>query len=333
MGLGCFPETETRAIIARAAAFLTERYSVPSGAFIHSFDGAGRPRNEQSDLYTQAFALFGLANAYAVSPEAAYKRRAISLADYLQRERRASDGGYTEIDNGRFVLRSNPHMHLFEAAIAWMRIDADPRWKDLASEILDLCLTKFIDPESGALCEYFSAGWTPARTGGHFVFEPGHHYEWSWLMTLYEESTGLDLGPVRVRLFQIGETRGLSPEGNAYDEVWSHAVPKKKSSRFWPQGERTKSAVRMGTHAAKDEQAPFARAADEAFESLSRFLQTPMPGLWRDTLLETGHFREEPTKASSLYHIINACDEYIALRPSLSTSEQPFVDVPAPDKG
>jgi mannose-6-phosphate isomerase len=320
MDMGCFPEARTRAVVARAAAFLIERYSAPSGAFFHSIPSASKPGNEQPDLYTQAFALFGLANAYAAAPEASIKRRALALVDYLRRERRAPGGGYTELEDGRFVLRSNPHMHLFEAAIAWLRADEDPRWKELAAEILDLCLTKFVDPETGALCERFAGDWTPERTDGRFVFEPGHHYEWSWLITLHAESRGLDATQVPLRLYRIAEARGVSPGGDAYDEVWSDGVPKKKSSRFWPQGERTKSAARLGAHAPDGEKPGFARSADMALESLSRYLQTPEPGLWRDTLLENGQFREEPVKASSLYHIINAIEEYAALRPGLTSS-------------
>jgi mannose-6-phosphate isomerase len=209
-------------------------------------------------------------------------------------------------------------MHLFEAALSWMQADTDPRWKDLAEEVLELCLSRFIDVESGALCEQFGKDWRPRRTDGNFFFEPGHHYEWAWLMTLYEEATGRDLRSVRHRLYQVSETCGLSPCRNAMDEIWSHSVPKTKSSRFWPQCERIKAAVRFGAHAPKNQQATFALASDEAMDALSKFLRVPLPGLWRDTLLESGEFREEPAKASSLYHIINALHEYRLLRPSLN---------------
>ena len=211
----------------------------------------------------------------------------------------------------------NPHMHLFEAALAWMQADPDPRWKELAEEVLNLCLTKFIDPDSGALCEYFEKGWKPVRADGQFLFEPGHHYEWSWLMMVHEELTGRDLSRARTGLFLLAEKHGLSPERFAFDEVWSGGGPKKRSSRFWPQGERVKAAVRLGSRAPENERAGYALAADDALAALLRFVQTPTPGLWRDTLLETGQFREEPAKASSLYHIINALDEYITFRPKL----------------
>ncbi|MBI3289039.1 MAG: AGE family epimerase/isomerase [Elusimicrobia bacterium] len=313
--LGACPAARARVIVARAAARLIDRYSLASGAFIHSLGTDGSPRGKP-DLYTQAFALFGLANAYAVSPDEALKRRALAVLDYLQRERRALSAGYTEFEGDELVLRSNPHMHLFEAALNWMQVDPSSCWSDLAGEILHLCLGAFIDPDTGALCERFQAEWKPERVDSRFFFEPGHHYEWSWLMTLHQELTGSPC-PSAGRLFQIAEKAGLNPDGFAWDEVWSHGVPKKRSSRFWPQGERVKAAVRLGVHAPQTEQVAYARAADQALDALLRFLETPTPGIWRDTRLESGVFREEPAKASSLYHIINAIDEYVALRPRL----------------
>ncbi|MFI5363038.1 MAG: AGE family epimerase/isomerase [Elusimicrobiota bacterium] len=316
--LGFIPENAAREIVGRAAGHLVDRYSVPSGAFIHSVDVAGKPHSERLDLYTQAFGLFGLANAYALLHDEGLKKRASALAAYLSRERRAPDGGYTELENGAMVYRSNPHMHLFEAALAWKAVDPDPRWKTLADEVLELCLARFFDANSGSLCENFQEGWALSRTDGRFFFEPGHHYEWSWLMLLHEEATGRDLSAARAALFRTAEEFGRGPQGDAMDEIWSDGAPKKKSSRFWPQCERIKAAVRMGARAPKSEQARFARAADEAAAALFRFFEVPTPGLWRDTRLESGAFREEPAKGSSLYHIINALDEYAAFRPVLT---------------
>lgn len=300
----CLPAAEAESIIARSSAFLVARYSLPSGAFRHAVEGGGKPGSDRVDLYTQAFALFGLANAYAVNKDAALKARALDLLAYLRRERRGPWGGFTELEDGRAVLRSNPHMHLFEAALAWMEHDADPRWRELADELLALCLGRFVDPAARALCEIYEDDGTPRREGGRFFFEPGHHYEWAWLMAVHQALTGRDTELIRAALFLTAEASGVSPAGFALDEVWSDGAPKKVSSRFWPQGERVKAAVRLGEFA----------AADQAFGALSRYLETPVAGLWRDTVLENGEFREEPAKASSLYHIINAISEYAAFR-------------------
>ena len=81
-------------------------------------------------------------------------------------------------------------MHLIEAALAWMAIDDDPIWRGLADEIAALCLDHMIDVRSGALYELFAADWTPFVDDGGGIVEPGHHYEWAYLLDRWARLTG-----------------------------------------------------------------------------------------------------------------------------------------------
>lgn len=308
--LGCFPGERARALALRAASELPRRWGLPSGAFLKSVDAAGKPADATPDLYTQAFAIFGLANAHAFEPRPEFKARALEVVEYLRRERRAPAGGYTELDKGAVLLRSNPHMHLYESFLAWLEVDPDPRWKALADEIADLCLARFIDPETGCLAEVFDDAWRPVRGPEGFFFEPGHHFEWAWLMTVHQRLSGRDLAPPPRSLYQKARESGLSADGFAYDEVWCGGAAKKRSSRFWPQGERAKAAVRLG----------LASDADQAVSALLTYLGTPTPGLWSDQRLEDGGYTHEPARASALYHIIAAFDEYLSVHPALKAA-------------
>jgi mannose-6-phosphate isomerase len=314
--LEILPHNLVQPIVERATHGLIERYSLPSGAFVHAVDMNGAVCDEKSDLYGQAFALFGLAHGYFILRTPACKRRAIALAEYLLKERRAPGGGFTEIVNGQNAYQSNPHMHMFEASLAWMNVDPDPRWSELATMLFNLCREKFIDPSSAALCEHFEEGWRPKRENGHFVFEPGHHFEWAWLMRQYQDLSDRSVGDVPLTLYKTADKLGVDPKSRlALDEIWSSGTAKKRSSRFWPQSERIKAAVALGERVSRAEQPAFAQAADDAYAGLWRYLETKKPGLWLDTLTENGTFAEQPVKASSLYHIINALSEYITLRP------------------
>jgi mannose/cellobiose epimerase-like protein (N-acyl-D-glucosamine 2-epimerase family) len=73
-------------------------------------------------------------------------------------------------------------MHLFEAALAWCALDADPGWRQMADGLVALCLEKMIEPASGALREFFAPDWTPAPGTAGRICEPGHHYEWAFLL-------------------------------------------------------------------------------------------------------------------------------------------------------
>ncbi|WP_374078077.1 AGE family epimerase/isomerase [Bdellovibrio bacteriovorus] len=317
--LGCISKDKAYAAVTQGTKYMVEKFSAPSGAFIYSINPDGTPKSKNPDLYTQAFALFGLAQNYAVNPNKETKDRAKALVQYLQRERKVKGGGYTELDEkGNVSYKSNPHMHLFESAIAWMAIDADQEWKDLGQELVTLALTKFIDKSTGVLGEYFDENWNHLRENGKFIYEPGHQYEWAWLMFLYQDLTGQDLKSVRHQLFSLADKYGTSPSRKvAFDEMWSDFTPKTQSSRFWPQCERIKAAVRLGTEVSKEQQLLYAKAADDALETLFKFFETPMQGLWYDMLSEKDEFNGNSSKSSSLYHIVNAMEEYINLRGKL----------------
>ncbi len=299
--MGIFPQIAGLELIEMAAKNLIQKYSTPGGAFIRSLTPDGQPADDSLDLYTQAFALFGLAHAYAAQPEIKFKEQAKKLLHYLSKNRKLSEGGYSELDKGKICFEANPHMHLFEAALAWMEVDNDPVWSTLADEILELCLHQFIDAKSGFLSEHFVEGWKPLLIGKRFVVEPGHQFEWAWLLARYEKMRNRDLLAVRTSLFQSSEKFGINQKYNlVFDEIWSDGSVKKQSSRFWTQCERIKCAVVMGNR----------KASEEAMTGLLRFFQTPQPGLWYDQMNAEGEFKQENSKASSLYHIIAAIQEF-----------------------
>jgi len=177
--MGLLPMNQVKTIVRRATDYFIEAYSLPSGAFVHAVASDGSVSNAQLDLYSQAFALFGLANAYEVLADPKIQVRAFKLLEFILVERKLGNGGFSEIIGGQVVYEANPHMHLFEAAIAWMRADSDPVWRDLAIEIYNLCRTKFVDAESGALAEHFDSEWRPLRQAEGFIWEPGHLHEWA----------------------------------------------------------------------------------------------------------------------------------------------------------
>lgn len=313
--MGVLSKTDALAVVGNAAKALIRNYSEPSGAFRHTVDEDGRMIKATPELYTQAFVLFGLAQSYALLGAAELKTRAERLLDYLDRERRVPGGGYTEIgDKGQALYLSNPHMHLFEAALAWMELDDDPRWYRFADRLLQLCLDRFIDPATGLLAEHFDENWVPRREVGRFYFEPGHQYEWSWLMGRYQRLTGVDLSEVRRRFFERSEAHGVDGlRKAAWDQVWSDYEPKLRSSRFWPQTERIKVASQLAVDGLSDF-ALCTKAAEEGMRTLFLYLRTPVAGLWYDTWETDGRFSAPAVKASSLYHIIGAMSEYSAFR-------------------
>ena len=126
-------------------SFMLNYHARPDGFMRFTTHMDGSPCDERVDNYDQAFAVFALAHAYSVAP-ARYRQVAQMVLAALRRERMHPLGGFYEAAPCDDLLLANPHMHLFEAALAWLDIDPQPVWRELAQEIADLCVFRFIDP-------------------------------------------------------------------------------------------------------------------------------------------------------------------------------------------
>ena len=107
------------------------------------------------------------------------ERLGIELYDTLRARLAHPAVGFVETFAQAEPLSSNSHMHLLEASLVWLELDEDPRWRTLAEEIIELAMTRLIDARTGALPEFFTADWRPQPD---WVIEPGHQFEWAWLL-------------------------------------------------------------------------------------------------------------------------------------------------------
>jgi mannose-6-phosphate isomerase len=223
------------------------------------------------------------------------------------------------------LLSSNSHMHLLEASLAWSQLDDDPRWRELADELIDLALSSMIDARTGALPEFFSADW---HCQPQWLVDPGHQFEWAWLL-LRADSSREDAAIRRaaLRLIAIGESHGVHRKRRAtITALGSDFTVRDPHARLWSQCERLKAAcsalVLTGS-------AQYEAMAAEAAETLMTYLETPVRGLWRDRLDARGTFIEEPAPASSLYHLVSAIlelDVLVDRRPRLRCAATANVD-------
>jgi len=258
----------------------------------------GAVREERALLYDQAFALLALAEAHRLLGSAAgCAHRATELLEALMRRLGGTPGlrADTESDAQAPCL-ANPHMHLLEAMLAWRDLDASPQWSRLAERIVDLALGRWIDPANGALREAFAqqADGTLVRSG---AVEPGHLFEWAGLLLRFD-MTGVPVRAAARRLAQIAEAHGVH-HGFAVNALNADLSVHDADARLWPQTERIKTLARL----AQDEGGW--SSVREAIGALRAYF-LPASGLWLDRRLPDGAFVEEPSPASSFYHIIEA---------------------------
>lgn len=295
----------------------------PDGLVVSTYSADKKSINQSFDLYDHAFALFALSE---LAQRGNYSDRASNAASLMlkmmNRRHLAPKGGWLDSDEGINLLRSNPHMHLLEAFLALATSTGMACWLDEANRLVELSLKMFISPVTGALHEYFDLQWSPLSDERGQIVEPGHQFEWSWLLRQWQEKTKLsylDTESVAEKLCHIGENCGVTKDGLVFDELWDNLAPKVMTSRTWPQTERVKACLSQ----AQIETSPSASEewegkAAQAIMSILRFAHpTGYQGLWYDRLLTDGSAKIEPAPASSLYHIMCAAEvtnNYLARR-------------------
>lgn len=262
-------------------------------------------------LYDQAFMLLALSAGHTEIEDA--EVRALKLLDLIEGHMRHSDGGFKEASDNPYA--SNPHMHLFEAVLAWVSISDNTRWHNLAAELADHALTHFMDVKFHFIREFFESDWQPASGPLGAIIEPGHQFEWTWLFLKWHTRSQDDRClRAAEQLFQIGlnsidRTRNVGVNQLLVGKEGTTRAT--EDARLWPQTERLKAALAFVGHSSGQKKAYYAKEALSAGASLWRYLEMSITGLWRDTMQEDGSMVEEPVSASTLYHLISSVEQML----------------------
>ena len=270
--------------------------------WIHMLTPDGEPLDTLRDTYDQAFMLFGLAAAAHVGfPHAlVLARRTVAFLDASVADPKA--GGYFEGLPASLPRRSNPHMHLLEAMLALYEVAGDVRWLQRADRIAELFERRFFDQRTGTLGEYFSRDLVLAQGDRGESVEPGHHFEWCWLLHRLAAAGGRSYRGQAGALYAFGLRHGIGASGFAIDECTKSGRQLRLSRRTWPQTELIKAHLANGA---------FDDAARVCDKLLDSYLATRVPGLWVDQFDANGEARADVVPASTLYHLVVAFEDLL----------------------
>lgn len=294
-------------IVERGLERLYRDYLRSDGLCRTTLTPDGAPLDETAYLYDQAFVLFALSAAKRAGvDDPTLEKRAILLRETLLAENPPTGG---LIEAGDQPYQSNAHMHLLEACLAWEEVSEDVGWRDLADRVVDLAMTRFIDPQ-GFLREFFAPDWSPAAGDDGRLVEPGHQFEWAWLLTRVGRMRNrTDVIQAAQRLYAYGR-RGISERPLlAIDALNDDGSVRSRRARLWPQTEWLKASLILAETAVDGERQRLTDDAAAALRALWIYL-TP-DGLWRDKHLPQGAFLDEPAPASSFYHIASAFNQLV----------------------
>lgn len=270
----------------------------------------GSAIHDEPVLYDQAFALLGFSVAFEQLRQDDLRVRAYVLLDSIRREFANPAGGFFDTLGDRAPVGANAHMHLLEAALAWIALDPDLRWRSLAAEIVELALSRF-RRENGPITEFFGSDGTAATDLAGSIVEPGHQFEWAWLLLRWSRlSADSQAQRTALALIEWAEEYGVDRRREvAINTVLADGSVHEPNARLWPQTERLKASI---TAFELTRSAASLHAAIASASALLKYLDTPVRGLWYDTLRVDGTLVDEPSPASSLYHLVGAITEFDA---------------------
>lgn len=282
------------------------------GGWVVSMGEAGGIVNPELDLYDQAFVLLAFAwwtKASGHDDLLPWIEQTLQAID-AQFGRPDGEGWKSRVPDDRRVLQ-NPHMHLFEALLAVYAVYPTAGVALRLTQLALLFEKHLFDPETGTIAEYYDADWNRVRESAGYIVEPGHLFEWYWLLRHAEWIVGINVREVAERLFAFAQQHGIDERtGLIHDELMSDGSVRSDRHRSWAQTERLKALLAR---------AEFEGILDkDCVETVLRVLLeqylAPAPsGCWIDHLDADGRPCVSAIPASTLYHLFLATAELMRL--------------------
>lgn len=298
-----WPNVETaQSLIDKGLNYLDTRLRHPEGGWSHIITADGAAKDTKRDLYDHAFIILAGSAAYKATGSALgmkIAQDAISFVDSQLKDR--TDGGWQEALPTSLPRRSNPHMHMLEAMLAYHDATGNSAALDRAGECVTLFEKQFFDPSTNVMSEFFEQDWSTIETPEQTVFEPGHHYEWATLLSMYDLASGHDSLSWRRRLIKRADADGLNPKtGFAVNALRENGEITNPTSRLWHQLEMFRAYM---LHPGVASRSKAEALLERVFET---YLDQGPKGGWIDEVDADGAPIAKAVPASMLYHAVTA---------------------------
>ena len=287
-----------------------------AGGWARRLSRTGEVLDPAPDLYDLAFVLFALGWYERATGSGEARMWSLRTLEFIDRQMRHPSGlGFLEQKPQQGPRLQNPHMHLLEAALCNLEAFGDDRFRVLADEIVELFREHFFDAATGTLGEYFDDRLNRIGDETGRQIEPGHHFEWAWILAWYQRLSGRDMRAVIRPLVEFAERYGVDRRSGAtFALVRDDGVALDKSERVWPATERIQAAVAMFELEGRDPSTVFMQSAARLLRY--HLAHTPS-GTWIDVFAPDGTVRVDKIPASTLYHLMIAFTEMLRIEGTL----------------
>jgi histidinol-phosphate phosphatase family protein len=276
-----------------------------AGRWVFSVYSDGKVADQRCDSYSLAFLLLALAWLYRVRPDKQLLGLVDEIYEVLDGPLAADSGGVLDgLPRPDQFLRQNPNMHLMEAYLALYEATFRTQDLDRAVATGNLFLSKVFDWTRMALPEVHDDNWRAAECSW---FEPGHHFEWLWLLRRLARVAPLAVDSGAKALLSRAQTEGVDAEGFVIDRVDMSGGLKTATRRCWSTCEYVKACAAEAELSRCSEWETNAASALRALRM--GFLASAKPGLWIDRIDERGKPISTDVPASTLFHVFLALSE------------------------
>ena len=261
------------------------------GGWFYSIDPHGAPQDQRKDLYTHAFIIFACAHYWSKVREPLVES-VLNAALQVVAERFSDGEGLYEasLDRDWSPLGSgplqNPLMHLAEGFLATLSVRDDAPTRRALLALAEGMQTRFIAPEHGVMLE-------KPRGAADNWFEPGHQFEWYFLLHSSTLLRTTALHGSLDRAFSYAEQVGVDAQtGAVCGMLGSDGQLRDGTQRIWAQAEYVRALT----------------LRKNCLERLPRQLQALQQhflhhGGWYECLDPQGHVSRADMPSTTPYHL------------------------------
>lgn len=210
------------------------------GGWYFSVDDYNTPHDATKDLYGHAFIMFGLSHYAAIFSDADASNWIEQTNELVFHHFRLPGGWFAPSTTRDWAilgrnLEQNPHMHLLEAYLSAFDATRDEAFIKCATEIMSIYTELLRTHDGSKVLEHFDENGQPAAARGNLI-EPGHLYEWYWLVNEYADIAGLPAYRAACTpIIAWADRWGIDPgAGGIYDQVDSDGNVVSNRKRMWP---------------------------------------------------------------------------------------------------
>jgi mannose-6-phosphate isomerase len=261
------------------------------GGWFYSVDPQGKPLDTRKDLYTHAFILFACAHYWAKVREPLVESVLNAALEVIAVRFANGDGLYeASLERDWAPLGSgplqNPLMHLAEAFLATLSVREDAATQGALLALAAGMQQRFIDRQHGVMLE------KPLGAVDNW-FEPGHQFEWLFLLESSPLLRGTALHGSLERAFAFAEQSGVDPRSGAVSGMLdTNGGLRDGTQRIWAQAEYLRALTLRVDN--------LSRLQHQLAALQQHFLHT---GGWHECLDAKGEVSRRDMPSTTPYHL------------------------------